>query len=150
MKLTLTYEFESEAEVIKFLNTVISDTLPSGGNLRTLEDVVDDEVDKMEADDPPVRKRKSRVGRGSSEAASVRKKGKGKKKDAPDPNYKAVSDEIMDADLSKAASIAAGEITPLKVTAILEQFGVGQVSDLKDEQRREFLDLLDEAIEAGK
>ena len=134
----ITFEFKSVEDAYAFLGQKLTGFVETQ---ITVKDVIDilRETEPIEADDPPVRKRKSRVGKGSSKAASKAKK-------APAP----VSDEITDADLSKAASIAAGEITPLKVTAILEQFGVGQVSELKDEQRREFLDLLDEAIEAEK
>ena len=152
----ITFEFKTVGEAIQFLSG--GGTVDAGTPL-TVKDVVDvlRETKPIENDFKSVHKRKSRVGKGAtskvsltsagaSKAASVRKKGSAKTKKAPAP----VSDEITDADLSKAASIAAGEITPLKVTAILEQFGVGQVSELKDEQRREFLDLLDEAIEAEK
>ena len=59
------------------------------------------------------------------------------------------ADEISDADLSKAASQGASEITPKGVMEILEQFGVEKVEQLEGGQRREFLDLVNEAIEAG-
>lgn len=61
-----------------------------------------------------------------------------------------VSDEITDVDLAKAASLGAEEITPMKVTAILKQFGAEHVSDLESDKRKEFLDLLDKEIEAEK
>ncbi|KKL63398.1 hypothetical protein LCGC14_2175480, partial [marine sediment metagenome] len=98
------------------------------------------------ADDKPLSARERRLAKGNSKPKSKPKstrgrKGKGNKKDAP------VSDNITDADLTKAASIGAETITPAKVMEILEQFGVGDVSKLEGESRREFLDMIDTAVE---
>ena len=68
------------------------------------------------------------------------KRKKSQEKEAP------VSDEITDADLAKAASNGAEEIGPKLVTEILEQFGVGNVSELKGDQRKEFIDLINKEV----
>ena len=99
-----------------------------------------------EAEAEPVRKRKSRVGvkvKPPHEHRTLKKKSSPKK-------AKPISDKITDADLAKAASIAAEAITPALVMAFLEQLGVGDVSELKGDERREFLDLLDEEVEAER
>lgn len=52
------------------------------------------------------------------------------------------SDAISDADLSKAASAAAAEIGPNRVKEVVANFGVGNLAELPQDQRREFLDTL--------
>lgn len=56
------------------------------------------------------------------------------------------SEEITDADLSKAASEAARTITPKGVVEVLKMFSVSYLGDLDQAQRREFIDLLNEAV----
>jgi hypothetical protein len=52
--------------------------------------------------------------------------------------------DITDADLAKAASHAAGKITPAVVKEILAEFGVDNVQQLGSEVRQQFLDDLRE------
>ncbi len=61
--------------------------------------------------------------------------------DSPPPE-----DEITDRDVSKAASEGAQELTPAIVREVLDQFGVGNVADLDQGQRREFIDMIDAEI----
>ena len=53
---------------------------------------------------------------------------------------------ITDADLSKAASEAAMAVPPDAVKEIISQFGVEDMRKLDQGQRREFLDLLKDAV----
>ncbi len=55
-------------------------------------------------------------------------------------------DEITDRDVSKAASEGAAELTPAAVRGILDQFAVANVGELDQEQRREFIDMVEDAI----
>ena len=55
-------------------------------------------------------------------------------------------DEITDRDVAKAASDGAQQITPAAVRKILDQFAVANVGDLNQGQRREFIDLIEDAI----
>jgi|ETNvirnome_2_300_1030623.scaffolds.fasta_scaffold05885_5 hypothetical protein len=55
---------------------------------------------------------------------------------------------LSDADVAKAASLAAGTIKPKVVKEILSQFGVANVNKLEGDQRQEFIDLLKEATNA--
>lgn len=52
---------------------------------------------------------------------------------------KSPSDDVSDEDLTKAASQAASVVGAPAVMDVLEEFGAAQVSDLDQEQRREFL-----------
>jgi len=52
----------------------------------------------------------------------------------------AETSDITNADLAKAASHAAGQITPARVKETLEHFGVSKVQELVGDQRQEFLD----------
>ena len=166
----ITFEFQDIREAVKFLqHGNLSRSNEKVGVLLEVEPLISEDAKDalesiVEVDDLPVRKRKSRVGKGASKSASVRKKGEDTKADGPKSSRRRkgkisspvgeegdkddISSEITDADLAKAASIAAEAITPAKVMAVLEQFGVGDVSQLKGEDRREFLDLLDEEVEA--
>ena len=49
---------------------------------------------------------------------------------------------MTDLDLVKACSIAATKITPAKVQAVLETFGVDKVNKLTGADRQKFLDAL--------
>lgn len=61
----------------------------------------------------------------------------------------AVSDDITDADLTKAASDAAAVCGPAAVTAILGEFNVKMTGEIESqEDRKEFLELLKTNIEA--
>lgn len=60
-----------------------------------------------------------------------------------------VSAGLTDADVAKAASAAAAVLTPKVVKDVLKQFGTASVNDLDQNQRREFVDLLDEKVEAA-
>ncbi len=62
---------------------------------------------------------------------------------------KSPSEEVSDEDLTKSASQAAADIGPPAVMDILDEFGVGEVRDLTQEQRREFVDRLTEARESA-
>jgi hypothetical protein len=76
------------------------------------------------------------------EETSRRSRPKSSGATAPSPS----GDDISDADLGKAASAAAVSITPKVVTAIMEEeFGCTHVNDVKQHQRRAFLDRLAEA-----
>ena len=82
--------------------------------------------------DPP-RRRRNRGGDDEPEPAR-----RAPKKTEPDDN------EISDADVAKAASEGAQKHTPKVVSAILEEFGVGNVADLDQEQRLEFMTAIDD------
>ena len=153
----ITFEFESVEEAYRFLKTVDYDgakfnpptprPLP-GSTHRTLED--DEAVDKMEAEAKPLSARERRLANkrdkkpGSPIKSGSRKKSTTKRKTTSrsKKTIEPVSDEITDADLARAASNGAEEIGPKLVTEILEQFGVGNVSELKGSQRKEFIELL--------
>ena len=68
---------------------------------------------------------------------------------AASDNEKPISegDEITDRDVSKAASEGAQYLTPAAVRGILDQFGVANVGDLDQPQRREFIDMVEQAVE---
>lgn len=84
--------------------------------------------------DPPTpRRRKSR-----SEALPVDEH----EKPARRKRKKKEDDGISDADVAKAASEGAQKLTPKVVSEILEEFGVGNVAELDQAQRREFMDIL--------
>lgn len=53
---------------------------------------------------------------------------------------------ISDADLTKACSEAARVLTPKVVQEILGEFGVKMANEIKPDDRREFLDLLDKEV----
>lgn len=78
-----------------------------------------------------------------------RRKGNGSAKPVPpkpspkEPNSSIVQ-LIADRDVSKAASDAAMELTPAVVTNVLGEFGVSTVGDLDQNQRREFIDKLND------
>ncbi len=64
-------------------------------------------------------------------------------------------DALTDKDVMRKASEGAQELTPKVVTVLLEEFGVGHVGELDQEQRREFVDSIDEklveqAVEPGR
>ena len=162
----ITFEFPTIDAAVAFLQKgKLTNTNETVGVLETLKTDVSQAMmpedvkaalEKLvqKTDDPPVHKRKSRVGKKSGSPPKRGSKKSGEPKATRKTKYRSkvepVSDEITDADLAKAASIAAEAITPAKVMATLEQFGVGDVSQLKGEDRREFLDLLDEEIDAEK
>jgi len=50
----------------------------------------------------------------------------------------------------RSASSAAALITPNEVKKVLEQFCTANVADLDQDQRREFIDLLDDAVDKAK
>ncbi|KKN52635.1 hypothetical protein LCGC14_0610290 [marine sediment metagenome] len=61
------------------------------------------------------------------------------------------TDKISDADLSKAASEGAAALTPKVVMKLLEDtFDVSDVKKLDGDQRRHFVDLIHEMIEANE
>lgn len=150
----ITFEFEFVQEAAKFLT---DGSLGSKTNAkfpppqRAKPQAEEQDVEASDTILPLTpRQRRLRAGKGKQDApkakgASKKGAGKGKKKhSAP------VSDDISDADLSKAASAGAEKITPNGVTSILVQFGVSHVSELVGKDRREFLDALDEVIEEEK
>ncbi len=119
-------------------------------------DGADNELDEI----PPLRRRRVRENENAAEEAAEGnlKRGRKRREGAADPTpaphparlgealqntstTKSPSDDdISDADVAKAASEGAQELTPTVVTAILEEFGVSVVNDLSQEQRREFVD----------
>lgn len=54
---------------------------------------------------------------------------------------------VTDVDLSKAASEAGSILGVKAVKDILEQFGVGHVNDIEGDERQEFLDMVNAALE---
>ena len=154
----ITFEFKSVDEAVKFLqsgslgqHTNANVGVLQTGTLGAL--TPKGEKDALESitktDDKLLSARQRRLAKNKNQQEPKPKSPRGRKsKDnkATEP----VSDKITDADLAKAASIGAEQITPANVMAILEEFGVGDVSKLGGEQRQEFLDLIDEAIEAEK
>ncbi len=98
-------------------------------------------------DDPPEPRRRKRGDdvpagrqRQRAEATPEEKPKRGKRR------KKADDDEISDADVAKAASEGAQRLTPKVVTGILEEFGVSNVAELSQEQRREFMKALDDYV----
>lgn len=83
---------------------------------------------------PPVRRRKRHLASDTAPTAD------------PGPT----GDEITDRDVAKAASEGAQELTPTAVRGILDPFGVSNVADLDQGQRRKFIDLIDDAIESAQ
>ena len=96
------------------------------------------------------RRRGVRTGEATTDTATDsgngRRRRRGKAAPAEEAPAEEVSDEISDADVSRAASQAAEVITPQEVTAVLESFGVASVGELDQAQRREFLDTLNERM----
>ena len=93
----------------------------------------------------PVRRRR----RASSEDDSSRTSRRSRSKRGDDKGTGAGGDseeEITDRDVAKAASDGAQQITPAVVRKILDQFAVANVGDLDQGQRREFIDLIEDAI----
>ena len=148
----ITFEFESVVEAAEFLTKgklgrKTNAVLPALSEPQPVEP--EEQSDEKDTPLTPSQRRKAaRTGKQDApkaKGASKKGAGAGKKRDAAP-----VSDDISDADLSKAASTGAETLTPVGVTAILEQFGVAHVSELEGASRREFLELLDEKIEAEK
>ena len=97
----------------------------------------------QEEDDPPAPRRRKR------REATAETAGQFLSRPEPSPKRqrrrkKADDDEISDADVAKAASEGAQRLTPKVVTSILEEFGVGNVAELDQTQRREFRIALDD------
>lgn len=139
----------------------VAGDLKEQADARELDDATN--KDDTAAVETPVRQRRRRsatsVDSGDGESdqlnRSVGKKDnqgasqKGRKRQRPangDPEDS--SDSITDADVAKAASEAARELTPAVVLSVLEEFGVGNVAELSQEQRREFMDSLREEMDA--
>ena len=55
--------------------------------------------------------------------------------------------KLSDEDLTKAASAAARRVSVVRVSAVLEEFGVSKVNELKGDAREEFLARVDELSE---
>ncbi len=91
------------------------------------------------------RRRRSGPAEDPTSAPAVERKGR-RTKDVS-PAEQGTADEITDRDVSKAASEGAQDISPKAVRGILDQFAVSNVADLDQGQRREFIDLIRDAIE---
>lgn len=96
-------------------------------------------------DDPPVpkhtlRRRRRRSAPEEDPSSSTRRRGRASSSEEKE-------DEITDRDVSKAASDGAQELTPAAVRSILDQFAVANVGDLDQGQRREFIDMVEKAVE---
>ena len=158
------FEFKNVREVIAFLQTgdLARTNETVGVLLPSTDEVIKAIENAVEVEDKPLSARERRLARknenevranqgtegkksSSSIKSGLRKSRITRKRNAKSRSKKAepVSDEITDADLAKAASHGAEEIGPKLVTEILEQFGVGNVAELKDDQRKEFIDLID-------
>lgn len=85
----------------------------------------------------------------SSEPASSgsRRRGRGQSKPAEEKEVEVKLDDLY---LSKICSMAATKILPKGVTAILEQFGVASHRDLAEDQRQEFVGLVNVAMEEAE
>jgi len=113
---------------------------------RSTKDSDDDAGDA----DKPARSRRSRRSNSSSDdekdgdkdekKPSRRRRRSSKKEEAPD------DDEISDADLAKAISGAAEVIGSKGAKAILGKLDCKKVSELHQDERQEFLDMLNDAI----
>lgn len=102
-----------------------------------------------EYDKPRRRRRRSAPDDDPSTAQPVgrqRRRGKTTAGTAPTVTSGSAHDEITDRDVAKAASEGAQELTPAAVRGILDPFGVSNVADLNQGQRREFINLIDAAI----
>ena len=145
--ITLSFERHTLAEVLEDIQKFYVENLDEGGKLVgsrdpepdtvTVEGVnsVPDGEDKME----PVSKRRT-LGGGDKPAKEADDKPAKAKKAKPKKKSK-----IKDADLTKAASVAATAITPVVVKEIITEYGVTDVADIEDAQRQDFLDALTKA-----
>lgn len=96
---------------------------------------------------PQRRRRRSApegAGEAEPEAAPRRRRGRPSKSEAE------AEAEITDVDLTKAATNAAEVLSPKGVDAVLDEFGVATLGDLKQDQRQEFLEFLDAAVDKAK
>lgn len=107
-----------------------------------------DAPDAAVDDKPASGRRRGRPSSASKEDAggtsSRRRRGRAAKQ--PDEQGDASKDAIKDRDLTKAASEAALVITPDGVNDIMTSFEVSDLKDIPPEQRRDFLDKLDAAV----
>ena len=113
------------------------------------------------SEDKPVRRRRRRSaesdtgpsasGEESQPAPPVRSRPRRAKEAESDPREAqgGGSDNVTDVDVAKAASEAARALTSPVVLAVLEEFGVGNVAELSQEQRREFTGQLREKVDAA-
>ncbi len=106
---------------------------PSNGRRRKRE-----EKPAENPTEPASAGRRSKRAKATS-AASAKTKSPSKKRAA----------DISDEDLTKATSQAAQELSPGAVMDVLEQFGVSEIRDLDQGQRKEFVALLQEARDAA-
>ncbi len=148
MKITFEGEtFESViAHAAEFFNRVHCTTMSK----ETTEALPAEMTEKPE--EKPKRKRRTKVEmeadkQPSEDDPKPRRRRSASKEERPSTKEELVDDgtppeEITDEDVMKEASAAAKDITPKAVMEILEQFGVVNVGDLTQAQRREFIDQL--------
>jgi hypothetical protein len=99
----------------------------------------------------PTPKKKAKAKAAPKEEAASPKTGSRRKGNGAAPKEEAPAAEeeggITDSDLAKAASEAARLVTSGAVTEVIDQFGVGHLRELDQEQRREFLEALKAKVE---
>lgn len=166
MRITLSFEVDTVEEAIALMENIgdiVTITGDGGDDLvERLNPLKDKSVDEpTDAEAKPLSARERRLAgknenKGGKKLGSPRKHGSKKSSERKATRSKAtphskkaepVSDEITDADLAKAASQGAEQIGPKLVIEILEQFSVGSVSELKGDQRKEFIDLVNSEME---
>lgn len=101
---------------------------------------------KAEADPKPAASKSSGAKDATTKPASSRRRGGGKSAASKTSATSArSSDPITDQDLTKAAGQTSAALgNPDAVFEVLEEFGVGSLGELTDEQRPEFMDALAE------
>ncbi len=153
----ITFEGKSIYEVMDAVNNFLND-IYAGVKKNEAEKPAEAPAEDPPAEEPKPKKRTrakaaDKKGEKADDAPEPRRRRSAKvaeAKDPPadDPPEDDGGDEITDEDVMKAASEAAKDITPKVVMEILEQFGVVNVGDLDQAQRRKFIGQLNEAKES--
>lgn len=105
------------------------------------QDVAQEAAATASGDPPPPRRRKKRGGETDPTVADGRRKKTRSTTKSPS------DDDITDEDVMKVASEGAQHLTPKWVVDKLAEFGAAMVNDLDQEQRREFVDDVQAALE---
>jgi len=148
----LTIEFNSIGETQDFLNKHYEGALPTV----KVEDTDADgqpnpppaEEPKEEVKEPPKARRRGRPAKKEEDAKPTtgrRRAGRPAKEEAPATSAEEDANdevEISDAEVSKAASEAAKELSVQQVLDELAAYKVAKVSELSQPQRREFVEAL--------
>ena len=141
--------FSGTADVSPEVETVAEEPAPKPKRKRRTK--AEMEVDKAEeapAEEPaPSRRRRTETEEAPAEEAAPSRRRTGPPADAVTAVTPPESGDLSDEEITRAASAAAGVILSKGVKEILEQFGVGNdISQLDQDRRREFVDMLNDAI----